>query len=94
VVNDDNKEETFRFRFRGAHRSVYPPEDLVFSRAWESLSIDGMNGPGNALVTVKFIEQGGMTRFVVTQEHLPNGVPRCAQQAWARCFDEITKRLP
>jgi len=48
VVNDDNKEETFRFR--GAHRTVYPPEDRVFSRAWESLSIDGMNGPGNALV--------------------------------------------
>jgi uncharacterized protein YndB with AHSA1/START domain len=75
-VSDDIEKETFRFR--GAHRTVYPPEELVFTRDWKSLPIDGMDGPGNALVTVKFIEQSGMTTFVLTQEHLPNRASRDA----------------
>jgi len=56
VVSDDNDQEIFAFH--GRYREVQLARKIVFSWEWRTLPIEGVNGPGNTLVTIDFFEQG------------------------------------
>ncbi len=93
VVSDFNDQEVFAFR--GKYREVKSAKKLAFSWEWQSLPIDGVEGPGNTLVTIEFLQQGRTTKVVLTQVGLPSEAARAAHdKGWQRCFDGIAKLLP
>ena len=92
VVSDDNDQAIFAFH--GRYREVEPGKRLVFSWKWATLPIEGVNGPGNTLVTLDFSEHGRETKVVLTQTRLPSEAARNAHdKGWRRCFDGIDKVL-
>ena len=92
VVSNDNDAEIFAFR--GTYREVERARKLVFSWEWHTLPIDGVEGPGNTLVVIEFVQQGTATKVVLTQTGLPNEAARDAHdKGWRRCFDGIASAL-
>jgi len=92
VVSDDNEQEVFAFH--GTYREVRLAKKLVFSWEWQTLPIDGVNGPGDTLVTIEFLRQDDRTRVVLTQTGLPSEAARNAHdKGWQRCFDGISEYL-
>jgi NAD(P)-dependent dehydrogenase (short-subunit alcohol dehydrogenase family)/uncharacterized protein YndB with AHSA1/START domain len=90
VVSDDNKKEAFEFH--GTYREVRAPEKLAFTWEWETLPIDGVEGPGKTFVTIEFFEQAGSAKVVLTQTGFPSDAARDAHdRGWARCFRGIAK---
>jgi NAD(P)-dependent dehydrogenase (short-subunit alcohol dehydrogenase family)/uncharacterized protein YndB with AHSA1/START domain len=90
VVRDGNEKEVFEFH--GTYREVHAPERLAFTWEWETLPIDGVEGPGKTLVTIEFFEQAGSTKVVLMQTGFPNNAARDAHgKGWARCLDGIAK---
>ena len=92
VVTNDNDAEIFAFR--GTYREVERARKLVFSWEWHTLPIDGVEGPGNTLVVIEFVQQGTATKVVLTQTALPSEAARDAHdKGWRRCFDGIASAL-
>ena len=90
VVSDENEKEVFEFH--GTYREVHAPEKLAFTWEWETLPIDGVEGPGKTLVTIEFFEQAGSTKVVLRQTGFPSDAARDAHdKGWARCFGGIAK---
>lgn len=90
VVSDENDQEVFQFH--GTYREVHAPEKLAFTWEWETLPIDGVEGPGKTLVTIEFFEQAASTKVVLTQTGFPGDAARDAHdRGWARCFRGIAK---
>ena len=92
VVGDGDDHEVFTFH--GIYREVEWGKKLVFGWQWQSLPIDGVEGPGNTLVTIQFLQQGASTKVVLTHSGLPSEAARDAHnKGWQRCFDGIEKLL-
>jgi NAD(P)-dependent dehydrogenase (short-subunit alcohol dehydrogenase family)/uncharacterized protein YndB with AHSA1/START domain len=90
VVSDENEKEVFEFH--GTYREVHAPEKLAFTWEWETLPIDGVEGPGKTLATIEFFERAGSTKVVLTQIGFPSDAARDAHdRGWARCFGGIAK---
>lgn len=90
VASDDNDQE--EFAFRGMYHAVEPGTKLAFGWEWQTLPIQGVDGPGRTLVTVEFLRQGDSTTVVLTQSGLPNEAARTAHdKGWHRCLDGISK---
>lgn len=82
------------FRFRGKYREVKPGRKLVFTWEWDTLPILGVNGPGNTVVTVEFLDFEKGTKVVLTHTNLPSEAARDAhRQGWNRCLDGIASLL-
>jgi uncharacterized protein YndB with AHSA1/START domain len=93
VVSDDDEREIFAFH--GTYREVQWTKKLVFSWEWQAVPIEGVEGPGNTLVTIQFLQQGPSTKVVLTQTGLPSEAARDAHnKGWQRCLDGIAKVLP
>jgi uncharacterized protein YndB with AHSA1/START domain len=91
-VSDDNDHEVFAFH--GMYREVKSDKKLVFSWEWQALPIDGVESPGNTLVTIEFLEQGHTTKVVLMQTDLPSEAAREAHdKGWQRCFNGIEELL-
>ena len=92
VVSDDNDQE--EFVFHGTYREVEPGKKLAFTWEWQTLPIEGVDGPGKTLVTIEFLRQGDSTKIVLTQSGLPKEAARNAHdKGWNRCLDGISKLL-
>jgi NAD(P)-dependent dehydrogenase (short-subunit alcohol dehydrogenase family)/uncharacterized protein YndB with AHSA1/START domain len=92
VVSDNNELEVFEFH--GTYREIKSAEELTFTWEWQTLPIEGVDGPGNTLVSIEFIQQGDKTKIVLTQTGLPSEAARDAHnKGWQRCFDGIAKLL-
>jgi imidazolonepropionase-like amidohydrolase/uncharacterized protein YndB with AHSA1/START domain len=82
------------FRFRGTYREIKTPEKLVFTWEWESLPIPGVESPGKTIVTLDLLEEGAVTRLILTQTGFPNEAAREAhRKGWERCLDGIVNLL-
>jgi NAD(P)-dependent dehydrogenase (short-subunit alcohol dehydrogenase family)/uncharacterized protein YndB with AHSA1/START domain len=90
VASDDNDQE--EFAFHGTYHEVEPGKKLAFTWEWQTLPIEGIDGPGMTLVTVEFLRQEDSTKVVLTQSGLPNQAARNAHdKGWNRCVDGISK---
>ena len=88
VVSDDN--DTDVFHFHGTYRECRSPYKLTFTWEWESLPITGVEGAGNTLVAIEFIDKGKDTAVTLTQTGLASVEARNAhERGWNRCFDGI-----
>jgi uncharacterized protein YndB with AHSA1/START domain len=92
VVSKDGEQEVFHFR--GTYREYRAPRKLSFTWEWESLPISGVEGPGNTLVTLKFVPAGKGTIVILTQTGFASQAARQAhEKGWNRCFDGIEQLL-
>ena len=90
VVSDGNENDVFNFH--GTYRQVTAPARLSFTWEWESLPIDGVDGPGKTLVTLEFFDEAGATTVVLTQVGFWSDAARDAHaKGWARCFDGLAE---
>jgi NAD(P)-dependent dehydrogenase (short-subunit alcohol dehydrogenase family)/uncharacterized protein YndB with AHSA1/START domain len=93
VASDDNDQE--EFAFHGTYREVEPGKKLAFTWEWQTLPIEGVDGPGKTLVTIEFHRRGDSTKVVLTQSGLPNEAARNAHdKGWNRCLDGLSKLFP
>jgi NAD(P)-dependent dehydrogenase (short-subunit alcohol dehydrogenase family)/uncharacterized protein YndB with AHSA1/START domain len=93
VASDDNDQE--EFGFHGTYREVEPGKKLAFTWEWQTLPIEGVDGPGKTLVTIEFHRRGDSTKVVLTQSGLPNEAARNAHdKGWNRCLDGLSKLFP
>jgi len=92
VVSDDNERNLFEFH--GTYRKVESAEELAFSWEWQTLPIEGVEGPGSTLTSIAFLKDGDSTRVVLTQTGLPSEAAQHAhEKGWKRCFDGIEQLL-
>jgi uncharacterized protein YndB with AHSA1/START domain len=92
VASDDNNHEVFAFH--GKYHEVKRGRKLVLSWEWQTLPIEGVESPGNTLLTIEFLEKGRTTKVVLTQTGLPGEEARNAHdKGWKRCFDGMEKLL-
>lgn len=76
----------------GTYREVKPPERLVFTWEWEDHPNPGDSG--RTLVTVEFLERGGRTEVVLTQQGFPHEASRQDHDTgWAGCFESLERLL-
>jgi uncharacterized protein YndB with AHSA1/START domain len=76
---------------RGIYREVIPPEQLVFTYAWEDS--DGKLGH-ETLVTVRFAELGGKTRLTLHQAGFATADARDDHHAgWSSCMERFADYL-
>lgn len=88
VLSEDN--DTDAFHFHGTYREWRSPNKLTFTWEWESLPITGVEGAGNTLVAIEFIDKGKETAVTLTQTGLTSVEARNAhERGWNRCFDGI-----
>jgi uncharacterized protein YndB with AHSA1/START domain len=71
----------------GVYREVQPPRRLVFTWQWEG-------DPVETLVTVEFMDRGGMTELVLTHERFPTA-ELCDQhkQGWGASLEKLPRAL-
>jgi imidazolonepropionase-like amidohydrolase/uncharacterized protein YndB with AHSA1/START domain len=82
------------FRFHGTYREIRKPEKLVFTWEWDSLPIAGVDGAGNTVVTVEFVNHGPETTIVLTHTGFPSDAARDAhRKGWERCLDGMASLL-
>jgi uncharacterized protein YndB with AHSA1/START domain len=90
VASDDEPREIFHFR--GFYREVEASTKLAFTWSWKSLPIDGVHGPGQTAVSIRFVDDDGGTKIVLIQTGLPSEAARDAHdRGWRRCFKGIEK---
>jgi len=78
------------FHFHGPYREYRAPRKLSFTWEWESLPISGVEGPGNTLVTLKFVPAGKGKVVILTQTGFASQAARQAhEKGRKRCFDGI-----
>ena len=77
----------------GVYREVSPPEKLVFTWSWEKTPGDDADFmPAETLVTVEFIDKGGVTEVVLTHEQFPDEHMRDEHQGgWGGCLDGLDR---
>lgn len=67
---------------------------LAFTWEWGSLPIPGVEGPGNTLVTIEFVDKGKATAMILTQTGFSGEAARDAhEKGWNRCSDGIEQLL-
>jgi uncharacterized protein YndB with AHSA1/START domain len=92
VVSDEN--DTEAFHFHGTYREYRSPSKLAFTWEWESLPIPGLEGPGNTLVTLEFVNEGKETAVTLAQTGFASLAAHDAhEKGWNRCFDGIEQVL-
>jgi uncharacterized protein YndB with AHSA1/START domain len=90
IVSDDNDQE--EFAFHGTYREVELGKTLAFTWEWQTLPVDGVNGPGITLVTIQFLREVDSTKVLLTQSGLPNEAARNAHdKGWQRCLEGIAQ---
>ena len=75
------------FYLGGQYREVQPPRRLVFTWQWEG-------DPVETLVTLDFMERGGMTELIVTHERFPNQ-EQCDRhkEGWSASLEKLPRAL-
>jgi NAD(P)-dependent dehydrogenase (short-subunit alcohol dehydrogenase family)/uncharacterized protein YndB with AHSA1/START domain len=88
VVSNSDARDTFQFR--GIYRNVESPRELAFTWDWQALPIQGVEGPGHTLVTIRLESLGEGTQLLLAQQGFPTEAARAAHdRGWQRCFDGI-----
>jgi uncharacterized protein YndB with AHSA1/START domain len=78
-------------RVRGQYREIIPPSKLVYTWQWEG---NPEFEVGSSLVTVEFVEVGGLTTIHLTHEQLPSAESRDAHaHGWIGALDKLEKYL-
>lgn len=91
-MSDTNEREAFHSQ--GSYLEVRAEEQLVFTWEWQSLPIEGVDGPGRTLIEVNLVAQGVNTRVTLTQTGLANQAARNAhEKGWVRCFEGMVQLL-
>ena len=92
VTSDDDQQKVFTFH--GTYYEIKSNQKIVFTWEWDTLPIEDIEGPGNTVVTLEFVQQGESTRLTLTQANLPSEASRQAhQKGWERCLDGMTKLI-
>jgi uncharacterized protein YndB with AHSA1/START domain len=75
----------------GRYLEITPPARLVYTHAWRQDS--GGSSP-ETTVTVEFIEEGGATRVVLTQEGFENvGIRDGHGEGWSSSLDRLVELM-
>ena len=82
------EEGPIRWHIHGEYKEVVPPEKLVFTWLWEDDPLH--HESGDTLVTILFLDRGGRTEVILTQEKLPSEVARTDHEGgWKECLESI-----
>ena len=75
------------FYLGGEYREVVPPKRLVFTWQWEG-------DPVETLVTLEFLDLGGMTELIVTHERFPDE-EQCQRhrEGWSATLEKLPRVL-
>ena len=75
------------FYLGGEYREVVPPKRLVFTWQWEG-------DPVETLVTLEFLDLGGMTELIVTHERFPDE-EQCQRhrEGWNATLEKLPRVL-
>ena len=72
----------------GTYLQIVPPEKLVFT--WSAGAVSGQK----TVVTLDFLDRGGVTEVVLTHEHLDTEARRArATNGWSSLFDALASVL-
>ena len=89
VARDDC--ETEIFHFLGEYYEL-APDKIIFSWNWKALPIEGVDAPGNTMVSVELLSEGSATKIILTHSELPTEAALAAhKKGWERCFAGIMK---
>jgi uncharacterized protein YndB with AHSA1/START domain len=98
VIEIPVPQQGFTYRGYGTFREVKPPEELVFTWAWEQIpppekKPEDMEDT-ESLVTVRLIDRGNSTEMIFTHENFTSAKVRDShQKGWDGCFDVLQKVL-
>jgi uncharacterized protein YndB with AHSA1/START domain len=92
VVSDTNEREVFHFQ--DSYLEARSGEQLVFTWNWQSLPIEGVDGPGHTVIEVNLVAEGVNTIVTLTQSGLAKEAARTAhEKGWARCLEGMAQLL-